>query len=235
MTIHAPDPATKAATLMVGPAAFVADAAGALWHEDDRILIVSDLHLEKGSAFARRGSLLPPFDSRETLARLAGLVARYEPRALVSLGDTLHDRDAMGRIAQEDAAALDAALSGVERIWITGNHDPEIPPGLGGAVVAEIAIGEVVFRHEPSASADGLEVAGHLHPAAKVRMRGRAVRKRCFVSDGRRCVMPAFGAYAGGLNVLDAAFRPLFAGSFTARLLGGERVYAVDRRMLVAD
>ncbi len=235
MTIHAADPATRAAAVTVGPLTFLADAAGALVLDGERILIVSDLHLEKGSAFARRGSLLPPYDSRETLARLAALVARHRPRALISLGDTLHDGAAMGRIAAEDLAALDAALSGVERIWITGNHDPETPAALGGTTAAEMAIGGVVFRHEPSPAPEGFEVAGHLHPAGKIRMRGRAVRKRCFVSDGRRCVMPAFGAYAGGLNVLDPAFRPLFGERFTARLLGEERIYAVDRRMLVAD
>ncbi len=235
MTIVVPEPTRSASAITVGPLAFVADAGGALYLESDRILIVSDLHLEKGSAFARRGSLLPPYDSRETLARLAGLIARYRPAALISLGDTLHDGDALSRISSDDAAALDGMLAGVERIWITGNHDPAPPAGLGGIAASEIALSGVVLRHEPSASREGFEIAGHLHPAGKVRMRGRAVRRRCFAADARRCVMPAFGAYAGGLNVLDAAFRPLFDEAFTAHMLGDERIYAVDRRTLVRD
>jgi DNA ligase-associated metallophosphoesterase len=224
------------ASLAVGPLTLVADASGALVDADERILLVADLHLEKGSAYAARGVLLPPYDSRATLALLEEAVRRWRPRLVVALGDTLHDRAAAARIAADDLATLAGLQAGRDWIWLTGNHDPDPVPAMGGTVAAELALAGVMLRHEPRAGETGPEIAGHLHPAGKVRLRGRAVRRRCFVSDGRRCVMPAFGTYAGGLNVLDGAFSPLFAGRrFTAHMLGAGRVYAVAGHQLSPD
>lgn len=224
------------AELCVGPLALVADASGALVEPSGRMLLVADLHLEKGSAYAARGSFLPPYDSRATLAALADAIGRWRPRTVVVLGDTLHDRGAGARIAADDLATLAALQAGRDWIWLTGNHDPALPENLGGSVSAELGIDGVVLRHEPRPGETAFEIAGHLHPSGKVRLRGRAVRRRCFVSDGRRCVMPAFGAYAGGLNVLDRAFAPLFGGRpFTAHMLGAGRVYCVSAAQLSPD
>lgn len=234
----APSPraARDAATVEVGGLAFVADAAGVLVLPEDRLLLVADLHLEKGSAYASRGIFLPPYDSRATLARLAAVLARWQPRRVVVLGDTLHDGGALQRIDPADLATLHALQAGIDWLWLSGNHDPRPPAGLGGSVARELAYGGVILRHEPSAESAAPEIAGHLHPAGKVRGGRRSLRRRCFASDGRRCVLPAFGAYAGGLNVLDAAFRPLFPGpAFIAHMLGADRVYAVPSSALAPD
>ncbi len=228
--------AEAAAVIRVGPLDFVADVSGALVLPEDRLLLVADLHLEKGSAYARRGIFLPPYDSRATLASLAAALARWRPARVIVLGDTLHDRGAMERIDPADIAALRAMQAGIDWLWLSGNHDPAPPAGLGGSVARELAYGGVTLRHEPSAAEQGPEIAGHLHPAGKVRGGGRSLRRRCFAANGRRCVLPAFGAYAGGLNVLDAAFRPLFAdAAFTAHMLGAGRVYAVPSSALAPD
>ena len=90
-----------------------------------------------------------------------------------------------------------------------------------------LALGALVFRHEPLAAASPGEIAGHLHPCARIHRRGRVVARRCFASDGTRLVMPAFGAYAGGLDIRHAAFATVFGGrAFTTHLLGRERLYA---------
>jgi hypothetical protein len=142
----------------------------------------------------------------------------------------------MARMDPQDLATVRGLQSGRDWIWLAGNHDPAPPPDLGGRVFEALAIAGVTLRHTPGMRTDAPEIAGHLHPAGKVRGRGRAVRRRCFVSDGRRCVMPAFGSYAGGLNVLDGAFAPLFpARDFVAHLLGDGRVYAVSGRQLSPD
>jgi len=122
---------------------------------------------------------------------------------------------------------LRALGAGAEWIWIAGNHDPAPPAWLGGTVTEEVAIGGLVFRHEPLPRAAAGEIAGHLHPCATVTRRGRSLRRRCFVSDRLRLVMPAFGAYAGGLDVREAPVRSLFADDFFAYLLGNRRVYAI--------
>lgn len=208
--------------------------AGALWLPASETLIVSDLHLEKGSNWAARGSLLPPYDTRTTLRRVAALTKNLKPRTVISLGDAFHDGGAEARMDGEDADHLASLTTSTNWIWVLGNHDPEPPARFAGAVEAAVRIGALLFRHEPQPRAEAGEVAGHLHPVAKVRTESRTMRRRCFVTDGVRLVMPAFGAYAGGLNVLDEAFAPLF-GEFAVHVLGGDGVYPFWGAALVPD
>ena len=215
-------------TLSFAGASLTLDPSGALWLAEARTLVVADLHLEKASSFARSGSLLPPYDSRATLARLTAVVARLAPARIVALGDSFHDRGGPARLGAEEAAALAALAARHALVWITGNHDPELPEGLGGRVVADLAIGPLAFCHLPSAGRRPGEVCGHLHPVVSVAGRGRAVRRRCFASDGARLVLPAFGALAGGLDLRDAAFADVLArAATTAYALGTDRIYPI--------
>ncbi|QEL26577.1 ligase-associated DNA damage response endonuclease PdeM [Bosea sp. F3-2] len=220
---------------MLGRLALVPDLSGALWLPAERTLVVADLHLEKGSAYAARGVMLPPYDSTATLAALAAVVRRHQPARLIALGDSFHDRDAETRLAPATLASLRELQQGRDWLWITGNHDPAISRAMGGDSAASIMLCGVMLRHEPDSAAAGPEIAGHLHPTAKVRMRGRALRRRCFARSSRRCVMPAMGAYAGGLNLRDVAFRPLFREGLSAHLLGDGRVFQIDPRLLLPD
>lgn len=218
--------AMRVATVTVSGVTFAADLSGALYWDEQRLLVVSDLHLEKGSSYAMRGTLLPPYDTIATLGRLAAVISRHDPRIVVALGDSFHDRTAHGRLSAENRDTVAALQSGRDWIWISGNHDPELPSDLGGTVADEVALGPVTFRHEPS-GAQG-EIAGHLHPKARVSARGRSMERRCFASDGLRAVMPAFGAYAGGLSIRDKAFAKIFPkNGFVAHLLGDRRVHAI--------
>jgi hypothetical protein len=216
------------------------DLSGAMYLADRDALVVADLHFEKGSSFARRGSLLPPYDTRETMAALALAIERYAPTTVIALGDSFHDLDGPDRLLDDDRAALARLQAGRTWVWITGNHDRRLPPSVGGEVVDELELGALVLRHEPSPSPDASagavrELAGHLHPVGKVVMRGRAVRRRCFVTDGERCLLPALGAYAGGLNACDPAVRGLFPRGFTAHLIGEGRIFAIGQAMLCRD
>lgn len=206
------------------------DCAGALWWPAERTLVFSDIHFEKGSSLARRGAFLPPYDTRTTLRRMAALIDAYAPARVIALGDSFHDPEAAERLDPDDCALLLALVARAQWIWIEGNHDPHPPAWLGGTVAEEIAIGGLVFRHAPSLYPQPGEVAGHLHPCATVSLRGRSLRRKCFASDGTRLVMPAFGAYTGGLDVGDAAIANLFTDAFAAYMLGGRRVYAVAAR-----
>jgi DNA ligase-associated metallophosphoesterase len=212
----------------------VADCAGALYWPEEGILAVADLHLEKGSSFAARGVFLPPYDTGATLSRIAALVARYAPRMVIALGDSFHDGDGPGRISATDRATLAALQRGRDWIWIAGNHDPDPADGVGGRFHETVAVGALAFRHEPTGALG--EIAGHLHPVARIRARGRSVSRRCFASDGQSLVMPAFGAYAGGLNVRDRAFADVFGTlAFTAHMLGEARIYALAAKRCLPD
>lgn len=209
--------------------------SGALWIEAPRMLVVADLHLEKGSAYAMRGQMLPPYDTRDTLRRLLAEVVAVQPQALVLLGDTFHDRASEDRLAREDAERL-RALSGLTRlVWVVGNHDADGPRRLPGEVADEIAVESLILRHEPTPGPQNGEVAGHLHPCARVVASRGSVRRRCFITDGARMVTPAFGAYAGGLNVRDEAFSGLFARPPLCGALGAGRVHAVGWRSVAAE
>jgi DNA ligase-associated metallophosphoesterase len=214
----------------------VADASGALFWPDEQSLLVADLHLEKASSYARRRVLLPPYDSAATLARLVTAVERYAPRRIVALGDSFHEPYAEHRIGAAERARLSDLQKGRDWIWIAGNHDPHVPEGVGGQAMAELRIGPLVLRHEPSLDDVSGEIAGHLHPVAHVHGPSGSVRRRCFVADPVRCIMPAFGAFAGGLNFLDEAFAGLFGlREVVAFVLGRDRVHPVAGSRCLPD
>ncbi|MEZ6028913.1 MAG: ligase-associated DNA damage response endonuclease PdeM [Hyphomonadaceae bacterium] len=209
---------------------------GGLWWGAAGVLVVSDLHLEKASSYAVRGQMLPPYDTRATLKRLGVLLADLKPTTVVCLGDSFHDRRSRPRMAEEDVAAVRAMTAAHDWIWIEGNHDPAPPEDLGGRAAFELRMGALTLRHEPTNGAARGEVAGHLHPCARVVGRsGRSVRTRCFATDGQRLVMPAYGALTGGLNVLDEAYAPLFAGGMVAAVMGRDGVYLAGPDSLAPD
>ncbi len=220
--------------LTLGPAQATCRVSGALWLDDERALVVADLHLEKGSAFARRGQMLPPYDTRETLRRLALEVADLEPRVVVFLGDSFHDHGGEDRLEADDRDRLARLARGRTLVWLAGNHDPAAPTSLPGETARTIRLGGLDFVHEPTGGTR-LQVAGHLHPCAKVRGRGANVRRRCFVTDGERLILPAFGTYAGGLNVRDAAFAPFLSRPPLAAVLGSNKVHPIGWSRLERD
>lgn len=197
------------------------------------MLAIADLHFEKGSAYAERGALLPPYDTAATVAALAAAVTRLKPATVICLGDSFHDSNARARLDGRDADAIRTLSHDREWLWVIGNHDPEPPADLGGEIVHTLKLGPLTFRHAPMAEAGPGEVAGHLHPKAAVKVKGRRFVRRCFAANESRVVLPAFGAYTGGLDVLDEAFSPLFAGGLEAHMLGRDKVHRFPGDMLV--
>ena len=208
------------------------DPAGLLHWPARGLVAVADLHLEKGSAFARRGLMLPPYDTHTTLLRLEAVLARLRPRTVVSLGDSFHDRRGAELLEPELARQVRRLTGSVEWVWVRGNHDPDPPAGLGGRAVAELSVAGLLFRHAPCGETG--EVAGHLHPKARLVGTRLRLSRPCYVSDGLRLVLPAFGSYTGGLDVMHPAIAGLFPGGFAAMLLGAERVFRVPHDRLEA-
>jgi uncharacterized protein len=215
---------------------FVADQSGALYWPGHKTLIVGDLHLEKGSSFAAKGQMLPPYDTRQTLFKLAAVIDKFEAETVIALGDSLHDRGAAARISDDDMDVLRIMQDDRRWIWVTGNHDPAIPETFGGEVADELKLDGLDLRHAPRNTRVTHEIAGHLHPAARLSVHGNSIRRPCFVGNGLRLVLPAFGTFAGGLNVLDDAFVPLFgADGLSVWMLGEEGLYPVASRQLKGD
>jgi DNA ligase-associated metallophosphoesterase len=215
-----------AAPLHLAGERLVLDPAGALFWPAQRLLAVADLHLEKGSAAARNGSLLPPWDTRATLDRLAAIMRRYRPARVLALGDSFHDVAGSGRLQPHDQERLGAMARFAPFIWVLGNHDPAPPEGIAGEAVDAWQAGPLLFRHGARAGVVNGEICGHYHPKASIPARGTIVTRPCFVADGRRLILPALGAYTGGLDVRNPAIAGLFPRGARVFLLGRERLFS---------
>ncbi|PZU58237.1 MAG: ligase-associated DNA damage response endonuclease PdeM [Sphingobium sp.] len=186
---------------------FLALPQAALFWPSRRALLVADLHFEKASWFARRGQMLPPYDSAETLALIEGLVATTGARELWCLGDSFHDGDGAARLPGDVRARLDALTRRIDWSWVVGNHDAGLDMTLGGRIVAEAEVDGIILRHEAEADDPRAEISGHFHPKLRLSLRGRHVSRRCFVRAPGKLVMPAFGVLTGGLDAGHDAIR----------------------------
>ena len=217
----------------------VAHVTGALLWPAASALIVSDLHLEKGAAFARSGTFLPPYDSDETLSRVEALVASTKARTLISLGDSFHNPAVIAGLSDALLARVQRLTASVERfIWVTGNHDPDVPEHFGGEVHEDISLRSLHFRHEasPLFPLPG-EISGHWHPKASIRgPNGRPLTRSCFIHDAQRLILPAFGTFTGGLNVAHPSITALFSHNSVAQGTGLTKctVYLLGKRQIAA-
>jgi hypothetical protein len=224
-------PTAGDAVLRLGETCAVARPSGALWLPGPRLLALGDLHLGRSERVARLGgALLPPYETDETLARLEAETAATDPAVVILIGDSFDDDAAAATLGAAARARLARLAAGRRWVWLAGNHDPA-PPGLPGEPAREFVAAGVAFRHVADPSARGPEVSGHWHPKATLALRGRRVTRRCFVHEGARLVLPAFGAYAGGLDVAEAAFDRLFGPGATVLMLG-RRLTAAPRAAL---
>jgi uncharacterized protein len=219
---------SAAAPVHLGNERLMLDPMGAVFWPAQRLLAVSDLHLEKGSSFARKGMLLPPWDTHSTIDRLTLLLRRWSPATVVALGDSFHDAMGSGRLPASEQQRLNAMAQAHRFVWVQGNHDPTPPEGLGGEWVETYSAGPVVFRHEAVVATQVGEIVGHHHPKATIPARSGSVCRPCFVFDGRRLMMPAFGAYTGGLDVRDPAIHRLFPRGGRVFLLGKDRLFSFE-------
>lgn len=181
---------------------FLLDGRGVLYCPKRDALVVSDLHLEKGSYLGQFANPIPHFDSLSTLRSLKCIVEDYRPKSLVCLGDSFHDKGAFERLASQERELLHALIAQCEQwYWIVGNHDPVIPDELGGMCVESIRWQSVVFQHEPERDSALCQVVGHYHPKCRAVIARRRFSGRCFVRNNRLMIMPAFGQYTGGLDI----------------------------------
>jgi uncharacterized protein len=220
--------------IILGDLVMIPDLSGALYVPDHETLIIADLHLEQGSSLARRGLHVPPFDTAITLQLLETVIQQSLARRIIFLGDSFHDGEGEGRLDEIHLMRLRHITSCFETIWITGNHDPFPPRLLGGHGAETVMLGPLRLRHEPSQNLNGIfEIAGHLHPGCSVVQRGRALRGKCFVADETRLILPAFGAYTGGLSITSKAFGGLFAHHATqAWMIGRTAIHRFPYKRL---
>jgi uncharacterized protein len=202
---------SKLHTIVLGGLHLVPHHSGALFVPEFNTTIIADLHLEQGTSLARRGLYVPPYDTAISLNVLQQVLAETKPQQVIFLGDTFHDAQADQRLEANHIEKLNALTKHFKTYWICGNHDPEPPKNIGGTAAQTMLLGAINLRHVPTQNLENeFEIAGHLHPGCGVNQRGRRIYGKCFISDERRLIMPAFGAYTGGLNISSDAFAGLF-------------------------
>ncbi len=205
-----------------GDQEFLLDSSGALFWPDQSLLIVSDLHLEKGSHFVKQGFFLPPYDSRETLERLHQRIKILLPRQILILGDCFHDPKGHARLQSKEYALFEE-IKKYDPIWIRGNHDGDfVPDGFNDYVSYER--NGIIFSHESSTHAP-FEISGHFHPKAEILHKGALITRPCFIEDGNKMILPAFGSYTGGLNINHPSITKNFKNPTRVYIQGNKKIY----------
>ncbi len=200
-------------------AALCALPSGALHWPDEGLLVVSDLHLGKAARpVSGGGALLPPYDTVETLSRLDADLEVTGARVVICLGDSFDSVAAGAALSEDEALWITRLQAGRRWFWIEGNHDPG-PVGLGGTHARQHRVGPLTFRHIARTDAQA-EVSGHYHPKARLALRGRTITRACFLIDRARLILPAYGAYTGGLHCTHATLQALMAEDARAILTG---------------
>jgi DNA ligase-associated metallophosphoesterase len=223
------DPGRSSIPFTFASLALILDQSGAAWLSTLGTLVVSDLHLEKGSNAAARGRLIPAFDSHDTLTRLRCVIEAYRPTRVICLGDSFHDGRAGERMAEADRQGLASLCAAVEEwVWISGNHDPEAPEFCRGERRRDLQIDGVTLRHEPNADRETPEIAGHFHPKASVPAVGHRLSGRCFCISDDLLIMPAFGAYTGGLHCAAKELRSLHRADPKIFMLHASKIWRVS-------
>lgn len=198
-------PETMRHPLQFGHADFVIAGDAALYWPKYAALIIADLHLEKGSSYAMTGQMLPPYDSHATLSALAALIRACGAAHVICLGDNFHDSGGEARLCGAAAALLSDLTARHRWTWIIGNHDPALGALWGGETQPEMALDGIMLRHQALPDWPGAEISGHYHPKMRVTSGRRSVTRRCFTVSQRKIIMPAFGAFTGGMDAAEAA------------------------------
>lgn len=210
---------------ILGGARLTALPSGALWWSETGILCVSDLHLGRSGRIARRGgSMLPPYDNAATLTRLEADILNRNPATIICLGDSFDDLQSAEEMSRSDHMWLTSLMAGRRWVWIEGNHDPG-PVSLGGTHLGRYREGPLTFRHIADPDTSG-EVSGHFHPKTRIVAKGRSIVRPCFLVDDKRLILPAYGAYTGGLRSDNAVLKELMSPDALA-IMTGQRAQPV--------
>ena len=201
-------------------------ADGALYLPRYKTLVVSDLHFEKGHAQSTAAPL-PRYDTDMTLSRLSEIVYKSNPQRCIFLGDSFHNAEVAKRLPEAYRRILDDLSKGRSFVWIQGNHDSELPTFLPGKVYSDFALNGLYFTHQVTAETKqriGL-ISGHYHPKARVNLKLRRISAPCFIEDSKHLIMPAFGTFTGGLNVLNKAIQSVLTSPQSAYICHAGKIY----------
>lgn len=208
------------------------DARKGLMLLDHDTLCVADLHFEKASFLQMNGHVpLPTYDTRDSLHRLGQLVADYNPKTVVALGDSFHDIHADQRLSDTDCDLLNDIVDDVQDfVWVLGNHDPDIPDSVRGRREDHAQIGNFLLTHHPhDPGADGVNLCGHYHPKLRVAVKTGKVSGPCFAISDERIILPSFGTFTGGLSVNHPDFKSALPGATGYVMVRKERLYRFDK------
>lgn len=202
--------------------------SGVCYWPERKTLIVSDLHLEKGSYLALQGQPIPLGDTRYTLERLQQVIVDLKPETVICLGDNIHDANGFLRMSTQDSSLLQSLCERVDHWqWVIGNHDPVNLQSFflkKMEFTSEFIIDNVCFTHELQKDKP-IQIIGHYHPKMCIRKQGARITGKCFSVSSHLLIMPAFGSYTGGLDISNKVYKDIFTETTRHYLLFKESIF----------
>ncbi len=187
----------------------------AVYWPELQALLIADIHFGKAAAYRSLGQPVPHGTTQANLQRLDALLERYRCEQLIFLGDFLHAPESQTPATLSQLHEWRTRHLGLAITLIRGNHDRRAgdpPASLGMNVVPEpLLLGPFALQHEPDPHPTHHVLAGHLHPAFRLRGRGRqSLRLPCFCIGTAVSLLPAFGSFTGMMEVDADRDRRLF-------------------------
>ena len=207
---------------------FVFDKSGSIFLENLNTLIFSDLHLGKGLSFANLGNLIPPFDLDETLLNLKNIIEKYNPKRLISLGDSFHENKSIQKMERKYVNIINNLFHKINITWIEGNHDSNLlfKEKIQGNFKNFYKLKNFKFVHSKS-EIDELnifEFSGHYHPKITLKFNGLNYSYKCFILTDSFCILPSFGTYTGGLDIKSSALKKILPINKQIIILGNNKI-----------
>ena len=188
-------------------------------------LVVSDLHFEKDmhnllQLVHRVMTQTQPYRSCQNCEKI-------NPQRCIFLGDSFHNAEVAKQLPEAYKVVLNDLSKGRSFVWIEGNHDPDLPAFLPGEACSEFILNGLYFTHQVTAATkqrSGL-ISGHYHPKARVNLKLRRISAPCFIEDSHHLILPAFGTFTGGLNILDKAIQSVLIDPQSAYICHAGKIY----------
>ena len=174
----------------------------ALFLHQERTLLIADLHFGKINHFRQAGLPVPPAASQKNTEGLIDLINKLKPSRMIFLGDLFHSHyneewEVVGQVVSHFPACSFELVRGNHDIMSEQQYNRK-----GIRVVDHEGIDDWILTHEPMKVTEipkgKINIAGHLHPGARLHGRGRqSLMLPCFWFSKNQVILPAFGSFTG--------------------------------------
>lgn len=210
-------------TIKINAQTFILHPSGALFWEDRKALLISDVHLGKVSHFRKHGVAIPNSAVSKNFTRLTEAVVHFNPESVVFLGDLFHS----SKNSEWNLFVEWSDCCAAEIILVAGNHDiiaKENYDRIAVKVFKELEMDGFLLTHHPTEREGLFNFSGHLHPGVSLRgFGGHHIKLPCFFQKENQMILPAFGEFTGKHIMVPGANDLVYAVTKEEVVLIGKR------------